>query len=535
MRQDRAEDQPMNIRRRFLLTFLAMTLLASPAMAEELRLGARSEFVIDPHFLFVGPNMAAARHLYDSFVARDAESRWQPGLAESWRLVDDTTWEFKLRRGVTFHDGSPFTAADVVFSLERIPAIPNNPGPYTTNLRSIEATEVVDPYTIRFRTAWPNPVLPGQFTNVFILSARAAAGATPADFTSGKAAVGTGPFRLVAFSRGEKMVLERNATYWGDRPAWDRVEIRVMANDTARIAALLAGDVDLIEEVPPSEVSQLERSGKAAVFRRIGDRVMYLLPNVGAERLVQLVDADGAPLAGNPLRDRRVRQAISKAIQREALVDRALDGQGVAAAQIVPEGFGGYDPVVKREPYDPEGARRLLAEAGYSRGFGLTLACTNDRYVNDARICQALGQMLTRVGIKTRVETYPGSIFFGKVRATKSEVPLILYGSSNSSTRDATHLLSLVVHGHDELRGFGQSNRGDYRNPTLDALIERAIVATAPDRHELLLREAIRAATDDLGQIPLYNQMVIVAARKGIAYTPRMDEQFVATEARPAQ
>ncbi len=381
------------------LASLAALSIAAPAAAQTLVVGARSEFVIDPHFMFVGPNMAAARYVFDTLVDRDVDARPSPGLAQSWKLLDDETWELKLRPGVVFQDGTPFTAADVAFSIARIPTLPNNPGPYTPNLRSIAKTEVVDPLTIRFHTDSPDPVIPGQMTNIFIVSAKAAAGATSADFASGKAAIGTGPFKLEKFVRGEGMELERNDHFWGKPSPWQHITVRVMTNDGARIAALLAGDVDLIEDVPPEQIETLQKSGKANVFARSSDRVMYLLPNVGAEKLALLTDADGNPLDKNPLRDPRVRHAISKAIDRKALIDRVLYGQGIAASQIVPESFGGYNPDLKVEAYDPAGAKQLLAEAGYPRGFGLTIGCTNDRYVNDARICQALGQMLSRAGI----------------------------------------------------------------------------------------------------------------------------------------
>jgi peptide/nickel transport system substrate-binding protein len=523
---------PMSKAWLLLALLLSMSLWGTPTAAQELTVGLRSEFYIDPHYLFLGPNMAAARHLYEALVDRDADARPQPGLAESWKMVDDKIWEFKLRRGVVFHDGGNFTAADVVFSIERVPSLANNPGPYTPNLRTIVRTEAVDDYTIRFHTDRPNPVLPGQLTNIFILSAKAAAGAVPADFASGKAAIGTGPFRLVSYSRGERMVVERNERYWGPKPPWQRVTFKVMTNNSSRLAALLSGDVDLIEELPPSDAVELRKSGKVSIFRRVSDRVMYLLPNVGAEMLPLLTDADGAPLAGNPLRDLRVRQAISKAIDRQLLVDRALDGQAVPAGQIVPAEFSAPGTALAAEKSDPAGAQRLLAEAGLPKGFGLTLACTNDRYVNDARVCQSIGQMLTRAGIKSKVAALPGSVFFPKIRVTKSEMPLILYGTSSSSTRDAAHALSLVLHSYDPEQDFGQSNRGNFRDAGLDKMIESAIF-TVGEKREPMLHAAMAEGMRQLSAIPLYNQMTIAAARKGIVYSPRMDEQLVATGARP--
>lgn len=184
------------MRLRLLLAAACMMGLAQTPRAQSLNMAVEAPFGLDPHFLFAGPNMAAARHIYDSLINRDTESRFIPGIVESWSMVEPQVWELRLRRGVTFHDGSPFTADDVAFSIARVPSIPNNPGPYTSNLRTIARVEVVDPYTVRLHTDQVNPTLPGQLTNIFIVSKRVADNATTADFASGRAAIGTGPFRV---------------------------------------------------------------------------------------------------------------------------------------------------------------------------------------------------------------------------------------------------------------------------------------------------------------------------------------------------
>ena len=507
--------------------------LAQPARAQSLAVAVEAPFGLDPHFLFAGPNMAAARHIYDSLINRDPDSRFVPGIVETWEMVEPRIWELRLRRGVTFHDGSPFTADDVAFSIARVPNVPNNPGPYTSNLRTIERVEVVDPHTVRLHTDQPNPVLPGQLTNIFVVSKRAAEGASTSDFNSGRAAIGTGPFRLEQMRGQEGMTVVRNDAFWGDKAAYQRVDLRVIGNDASRLAALLSGDVELIESVPTGDVERLQRDARLSVFRRNSDRIMYLLPNVRLDQFPLITDANGQMLQRNPLRDVRVRQAMSIALDRQALVARALDGQGVATVQMVPEQFGGFDPSITVPAADPARARALLAEAGYPNGFGLTLGCSNNRYVNDARICQAAGQMLTRAGFQVRVETQPWNIFSPRTLANRNDLPVMLYGLSLSSSRDASYILSTAVHTRVPAQAFGQGNRGGFSDARLDGLIA-GVIGNAGAGREAALRHVARESLDQVPFIPIYNQVVVVAARRGIEYTPRMDEQLVAYYARPA-
>ncbi len=513
-----------------LLAALAMFAVPVAHAQGTLRIGVQAPFVVDPQLLFFGPNMAAARQIFDSFVGRDAEARWTPSLAESWRQLEPLTWEFTLRRGVTFQDGSPFTAADVVATFARVPAIPNNPSPYTPNLRTIAKVDIVDPFTIRIHTDRPNPTLPGQLTNIFVLPAHLAS--QPAEGASSLVAVGTGPYKLASFRYGEGMTLDRNETYWGKKPAYGHVEIRVITNDAAREAALLAGDIDLMENVPPDDVARLKADPAVSVFSRPADRVVFLLPNTAAATLPLLQAKDGKPLPANPLRDLRVRQAISEAINRTALVDRVLSGQAVATFQFVPQGFAGWTPTLTVPKADPAGARKLLAEAGFPDGFRMTLACTGDRYVYDGRICQTIAQMLTRAGIATEVEVEPGSMFMARTRIGKNEMPMILYAISLSSLRDVAYILGLVAHTPDEAGGFGDGNRGGFSDPALDRMIEAAIIRSDPGR-DAALQEAQRETVARLGMIPLYDEDTIAATRAGIVYEPRIDEQMVAMAAHP--
>jgi peptide/nickel transport system substrate-binding protein len=526
------EFRPLTAIPRALLLAALVVAPAFHAGAQTLRMAVQSAFVIDPQVLFLGPNMAAARNLYDSFVGKDAEAHWTPTLAVSWTQVEPQTWVFKLRQGVKFSDGTPFTAADVVASIARIPAIPGNPGPYTSSLRTVTAVTAVDDYTIRISTDRVNPLLPGQFTNVFIIP-KSVVHASPEDFSSGRAVIGTGPFRLVSYRYGESEALVPNPLYWGKPTPWQQVHIKVVGNDAAREAALLSGDFDLIENVPPEDVARLKATQGIRVFSRPADRVAFLLPNVRLDRSPLLTDRAGTELPQNPLRLLAVRQALSLALDRKALVDRVLSGQGMASFQLVPEDFTGWDPQVAVPPVDAAGAKRKLAEAGFPDGFAMTLACPNDRWVDDGRICQAVAQMLSRGGFAIKLETMPGSVFFPRARADKNPWPLILYALSLSSLRDGQYLLQLVAQTRDDARGIGESNRGGFSDPVLDRIIEAAVVRSDAGRADAI-RHALAEVTSRLGVVPMYVEPTIAATRGGVTYHPRIDQQMTADSADPA-
>src|SRR5436190_12293315 len=283
--------------------------LALPALAADLTVGLGTDVTaIDPHYHNLTPNNNVAAHLFGYLVQRNEKSQLEPGLATEWRTVDPVTWEFKLRRGVRFHDGSEFTAADVVASIERVPTVPNSPSPFTAYTKQIKEMIVVDPYTIRFRTATPYPLMPSDMTQVAMIS-KSAAKATTEDFNSGKAAIGTGPYKLVHYAKGDRIELARFDGYWAGKTPWERVTLRLLAADAPRVAALLAGDVQAIENVPTSDAANLRSDKRVSLFRTVADRLIYL--HMDSERDISpfVTDRDGKPLARNPLKDARVRKA----------------------------------------------------------------------------------------------------------------------------------------------------------------------------------------------------------------------------------
>jgi peptide/nickel transport system substrate-binding protein len=242
---------------------------------------------------------------------------------------------------------------------------------------------------------------------------------------------------------------------------------------------------------------------------------------------------DGKPLAKNPLKDVRVRKAISKAINREAMCKQVMDGLATPASQMIPEGWFGYSPNLKVEAYDPEGAKKLLAEAGYPNGFGLTVHGPNDRYVNDAKVCQAIGQMLARIGLEMKVDTMPKSIYFGKFTPPTKEFCLALLGWGTSATCESIHGLMEVLHSYDKAKGAGVWNPG-YLNPIFDKAAEEAVIIIDDGKREKALHKAMEIAIADQAVIPLHIQLTVSAARKGISYTVRPDEATLAYNAKPA-
>lgn len=517
---------------KLLATLLvALASAAQPIHAADLSIALGADVTsIDPHFHNLTPNNNVGNHIFETLVAKDARGRLTPALAESWRAVDDLTWEFRLRKGVKFHDGSDFTAADVAFSLDRVPTVPNSPSPFTTYSKQITEKIIVDPSTIRLKTATPYPLMPNDMGTIMIVSSRAAKGASTEDFNSGKATIGTGPLRFVRWQKGDRIELARHESYWGAKAPWDKVVFRVITSDPTRVASLLSGEVRAIENVPTADLARVAKSKDLSVYRVVSHRVMYVHIDSSRDKSPFVTDKAGRPLDRNPLKDVRVRRAMSKAINRQALVDRVMEGAARATGQLMPEGMFGYTPGLKPEPYDPEGARKLLAEAGYPDGFGLTLHGPNNRYVNDEQVAQTIAQMLTRIGIVTKVETMPSSVYF--TRANKLEFSAILVGWG-SDTAEASSPLKALLATYSKEKGMGQANRGRYSNPKMDALLEQALATVNDARREKLLQEATEVAMADLGIITLYHQENVWATRKGIVYTPRADERTFAHEFRP--
>lgn len=503
----------------------------APAAARDLTIGLASAVTaIDPHYHFTGANMSMSRHFFDPLIIQDEDRRLRPGLAVSWQAIDAKTWEFRLRAGVKFHDGSDFTAEDVKYTLWRAVNVPNNPGSFEVYIRNVKEAVIVDRHTIRLMTERPYPQLPGDMSTFGIISHRVAAFATTKDFASGKAMIGTGPFRFVEWVPGDRLVAARNEDYWGNRPAWDRITFRYLTNNASRLAALLSGGVDVIEQVPSTDIPAIRQRGDLAFFQKVGNRIIHLQLDQHRDVSPYITDKAGKPLDRNPLRDVRVRQAISKAINRPALAERTLNGAGIPAGQVMPDGYFGTSSRIKADAYDPQGATRLLAEAGYPDGFAIVLHGPNDAYEQDEQICMAIAQMLARIGIVAKVETMPRSVL-GK-RSAALDTSMHLAGFT-SDTGEAAAAMRNLISTHSTGKGRGIANRGRYSNPRFDDMLEDALTVLDEEHREDLIQKATEFVMQDVPIVPLYLQVPSWGMRAGLSYAARADGYMLAHHVGP--
>jgi peptide/nickel transport system substrate-binding protein len=494
------------------------------AQARSLTMALASEpSSLDPLFSRTQNNMQTAENMFERLIEQDENLRIRPGLAVSWRAVDPLTWEFHLRPNVRFSDDSPMTSDDVAYSLRRARSVPNSPAPFSGAVANIQRIEIVDPLTLRILTKTPSPAFVEQIGLVYIVSRHATAGHASEDYRLPAVAVGTGPYRLARWIPGDRLELVRNDYYWGERPVFDTCTIRFMSNDAARLSALLSGSVSLIDNVPPVTIDRLRRERNVTLFSGPSARLIYLALDSSRDSSPFVTAANGASVARNPLRDVRVRQAISKMIDRDAITQHLLNGAGLPAAQIVPPGMGGHDPQLRPDRYDPAGARRLLAEAGYPEGFGLTIHSSNDRFASDGDLGQALGQMLARGGITVNdVVTRPYNVYAGAAARRSYSAFIFSFGNTTS---DSAIGLTNVLASYSREAGTGAFNRTRYSNPTLDRLLREAAATFDPARREQLLQNAAQAGFGDYGIVPLYFPVDYWAARDGVIFHPNKAER----------
>jgi peptide/nickel transport system substrate-binding protein len=510
-----------------------MALFAAPSQALDLTIGRSTEPTsMDPHFSILGNDSSTAENIFERLLGIDANLQSHPGLATGWKLIDPLTWEISLRPGVRFHDGSTLTAEDVAFSLLRPRSIASSPAPLTTLVAGVTAIEVMGPFGLRVRTDAPMPLLIEQIGQLFIIPAKTGPGIGVEDFNSGAKTIGTGPYRFIRRIPADRVELSANPDWWQGKPAYERVILKFISNDAGRIAALLSGAVDVTERIPPTDISALQGRTDIKLSSIASTRVIYLAVDSDRDVSPMITDAGGKPLDRNPLKDVRVRRALSMMINRNAIVERVLVGAGVVAGQIVPDGLGGHDASLVPTPYDLEGAKKLLAEAGYPNGFGLTLQTSSNRVPKDGELGQALGQMFSRGGLRMAVEALPYNVYVGQATARKFSMFVFSYGGTMSSS---AFPLAAILHTNDPTARMGQLNRARYSNPAFDAALRPALAEFDADKRNAMLAAATRIGMEDFGILPLYWQKLYWGARKGFVVTPDRGESTSVLYVAPAK
>ena len=514
----------------FRAALLAAALAAGPAIAQDnLRIGVEAgPTSLDPHFASLITNIVFSRHVFQPLMEQDHRQDLRPAIATAMRVVDATTWEITLDPRARFHDGAPVTVEDIAFTIARAGDVPNSPSSFRYATRPIAAVEAVDATTLRIRTHQPTPLLPNFLALVMIVSKKHGEGATTPDYNAGRAMVGTGPFRHVSWQPGNPVVMERNPSFHGTAPAFARVEFRPIANAGARVAALQAGDVDLIEIVPPDHFARFrQEAARFSVAESPSNRLIFLTLDSDREDSPHVRARDGSRIA-NPLRDPRVRRALSLAINREAIVSRVLQGQALAAGDLGPPGYFGTSPDMTPPPFDLEAARRLLAEAGYPQGFAVQVNGPNDRFVNDEQVVQAIAQMWTRLGLLTNVETRTRAVWLSEAAQLRYSVNLAGF----SPNPELLGMLETQIHSWNPQLGLGTANRGRFANAEIDAIIQRARTTIDTEQRRALTQQATRMAlVDQTALVPLYFQVNTWAMRRGFTYEARTDEMTLAFSA----
>ena len=515
--------------RRLLAGAAAAALMAcgSPALARDLVVALKTEPTsMDPQYHALTPNIQLSQTLFEPLVCTDAQLDTKPCLAESW-TADGTSWTFKLRPNVKFSDGSSLTAADVVFTYDRAGKVPNSPSSFKIYLQQVTKVEAVNPLTVRITTAQPYALVPSNLASLPIMSAKAAAGPAPegkttTELNAGSGLVGAGPYRFVSWKRGSEIVFERNPHYWGKPPAWDRVVYRPISNPAARVAALLAGDVDVAEDPPTDDLERLQKDTKLNVVTRPSNRIIYVALDQHGNETPGIQGTNGK----NPLLDKRVREALSLAIDRKALVDRIMGGVATPAAQLLPVPMLGASKKLLTPPRaDPDKARAQLKAAGYPDGFSLVLGAPNGRYINDSKLAQTLAAMWTRIGVKTSIDANAPAVFF---KNRDSHAYSAYLAGWATSTGEMSNTLNALLVTPDKDKGVGTTNRSRYSNPEMDKLVEESASVLDPLRRGELLARASEMAMADFAMLPLHFEHSVWAMKKDIQYEGRVDQMTLA-------
>ena len=505
-----------------LLWGLALALavgIAAPASAKTFRYSTQGDFLgFDPHINNDGPTNAMKNNIFEGLLYRAPDLSIHPALATAWRQVDRLTWRFDLRRGVTFHDGTPFTADDVIFSFERVT---REALAMTFSVGSVKEIRRIDDHAIDIVTKAPDPILLQSLTSFYVMSRKwsEANGATHAvvgaatTSPAGKAANGTGPFRVVERVPDTRTVVEPYPGWWGKATHnLTRAVFTPIRNSATRVAALLSDEIDMMYPVPLQDMERIQQSGSARVLQGPELRVIFFGLDQFRE---EMIDMPGS--GKNPLTDIRVRRAIAMAIDAQAIRRVVMRGASVPIGLLVAPGIEGYDKALDvRPPFDPEGAKKLLAEAGWPNGFPITLDCPNDRYINDEAICVSMVPMLKRVGIDLKLNLQARSLHFDKIGQKGGRNTSFYMLGWTPATFDALNAISILFT-LGPLPSAGVGNNGRYMSPRVEELAVQANVEMDPVKRRAMLHEMLKILRDDVALIPLHQQALAWAVRSSVA------------------
>ncbi len=512
-----SQENRMKIQRKMAATalFVALSAAGVVASAQTVRIANQGDALsMDPHSLNESLQLSVTGNVYEPLVGRNKDLSLTPMLATSWKQTSPTVWRFELRKGVQFHDGTPFTADDVVFSLARTQVEGSDMKSYTNDFKEVRR---IDSHTVEIETKTPFPILPDVLSLVYIMSKKwceTNQATVPVDRRKGVEntasfkANGTGPFRVRERQPNVRTVFTRNGSYWGKIEGnVTEVVFTPIGNDATRVAALLSGEVDVMEPVPVQDIDRVNSSANTRAITGPELRTIFLGMDQKRDELLYS-NVKGK----NPFKDKRVRQAFYQAIDIEGIKKTVMRGASNPSAQLVGPGINGFQPEMKRLPYDVEAAKKLMAEAGYPNGFEVSMNCPNDRYVNDGRICQTVAANLSRINVKINLQAETKGTYFPKV--LRRDTSFYMLGWT-PATYDAHNVMNAIMRCVDD-KGAGQFNLGAYCNPKVDELTLKVQAETDKDKRNAYIKEAFDLHAADVGHIPLHQQALAWGVNKKV-------------------
>ena len=505
------------------LVMILVCSLATPAMAEKvLRWASQGDaLTYDPHSANESPTNLAMQQVYETLAIRNPKYEIVPCLATSWKVLDPKTWEFKLRQGVTFHDGTPFTAEDVAFTITRAKGPTSD---FRNYLTTVTGTKVIDDHTIHFLTSGPDPVLINNLCYVFIMSKKWCEknGATAAqDFKSKEEKYtvrhenGTGPYVLQLREPDIKTTLGKNPKWWNAKTypyEIDKIIYTPIANPATRVAALLSGEIDFLLDPPFQDLDRLKKNENLKVGQIAQNRSIFF----GLDQASNELRASNIK-GKNPFKDKRVRQAMHLAIDSNAIHKVIMRGLSQPANVITAPMVHGYPKELdKRPPHDLQKAKKLLAEAGYPNGFEVKLDCPNNRYNNDEKICQAVVGMLGKAGIKVNLDAQSKTLHFPKITNKQSDFYMLGWGVA---TVDSHYVFTYLTTKDGPWNGSG------YTDPRVEELTKSMSVEMDQAKRDAMIAEVWKKLTDDVVYIPLHHQVIVWAMNKKLDMPMQPDDQ----------